>query len=77
MNNDDLFNYLVATDNLDDFLGYKIPTKIKEKIIEIVEDYKKDLINNDELQDILMGLEKKYNINYEILINFFKEQLNS
>lgn len=77
MNNDDLFNYLVATDNLDDFLGYKIPTKIKEEIIEIVEDYKKDLINNDELQDILMGLEKKYNINYEILINFFKEQLNS
>lgn len=77
MNNDDLFNYLVATDNLDDFLGYEIPTKIKEEVIEIVEDYKKDLINNDELQDILMGLEKKYNINYEILINFFKEQLNS
>lgn len=77
MNNDDLFNYLVATDNLDDFLGYEIPTKIKEEVIEIVEDCKKDLINNDELQDILMGLEKKYNINYEILINFFKEQLNS
>lgn len=77
MNSDNLFNYLVATDNLDDFLGYKIPQKIKEEIIEIADDYKKDLINDDELQNILMGLEMKYNINYEILVNFLKEQLNS
>ncbi len=77
MNNDDLFNYLVATDNLDNFLGYKIPQKIKDEIIEIAEDYKKDLINDDELQDILMGLEIKYNINYEVLFSFLKEQINS
>ena len=77
MNNDDLFNYLVATDNLDNFLGYKIQQKIKDEIIEIAEDYKKDLINDDELQDILMGLEIKYNINYEVLFSFLKEQINS
>lgn len=77
MNNDDLFNYLVATDNLDSFLGYEIPQKIKEEIIELAEDYKKELINADELQDVLMGLEIKYKINYEILFSFFKEQLNS
>ena len=32
MNNDDLFNYLVATDELDEFLGYKnkiLTNKIK------------------------------------------------
>ena len=73
--NDDLFNYLIATDTLDDFLGYKLPKEVKIKIDSIVIDYKNDLINDDEIQDILMGLEVKYKISYEILFNYFKEQL--
>ena len=38
--NDELFNYLVATDNLDEFLGYELPQEIKVKINDLVTDYK-------------------------------------
>lgn len=53
MNNDDLFNYLVATDTLDDFLGYKDPLKnqiIDEEIDEFedIEDIDEENIDNDE-----------------------------
>ncbi len=76
MNNKDLFNYLVATDSLDEFLGYELPSKLKEELDNLVADYKKERITDDEIQDVLMGIEKMYNINYEILYNYFKEQLD-
>lgn len=73
--NDELFNYLVATDNLDEFLGYKLPQEIKVKINDLATDYKNEMINDDEIQDVLMAIEKEYKINYELLYKYFKEQL--
>lgn len=73
--NDDLFNYLVATDNLDEFLGYELPQEIKAKINDLATDYKNEMINVDEIQDVLMAIEKEYKINYELLYKYFKEQL--
>lgn len=75
MNNDDFFQFLVGTDQIDDFLGYKLPDSVKEEINNIAEDYKNDIITDDEVQDVLMGLELKYQINYEVLFKYFKEQL--
>ena len=72
---DDLFNFLVATDQIDEFLGYKLPQKIKEEIEKLAEDYNNDLITDDEVQDVLMGIELKNRINYEVLYKYFKEQL--
>lgn len=74
--NDDLFNYLVATDELDDFLGYELPNEVKTRIDKVVIDYKNELINDNEIQDILMAIELEYKINYELLYKYFKEQLN-
>lgn len=74
--NDDLFNYLVATDELDDFLGYELPNEVKTRIDKVVIDYKNELINDSEIQDILMAIELEYKINYELLYKYFKEQLN-
>lgn len=73
--NDELFNYLVATDNLDEFLGYELPQEIKVKINDLATDYKNGMINDDEIQDVLMAIEKEYKINYELLYKYFKEQL--
>lgn len=73
--NDELFNYLVATDNLDEFLGYELPQEIKIKINDLATDYKKEMINDDEIQDVLMAIEKEYKINYELLYEYFREQL--
>lgn len=74
-NNDDFFNFLVATDQVDEFLGYKLPEEIKEELNKLAEDYKNDLINDDEVQDVLMGIELSRQINYEVLYKYFKEQL--
>lgn len=75
MNNNDFFNFLVATDQVDEFLGYKLPEEIKEELNKLAEDYKNDLINDDEVQDVLMGIELSRQINYEVLYKYFKEQL--
>lgn len=75
MNNNDFFNFLVATDQVDDFLGYKLPEEIKEELNKLAEDYNNDLINDDEVQDVLMGIELSKQINYEVLYKYFKEQL--
>ena len=72
---DDLFNFLVATDQVDEFLGYKLPQEIKEELNKLAEDYNNDLITDDEVQDVLMGIELKNQINYEVLYKYFKEQL--
>ena len=75
MNYNDFFNFLVATDQVDEFLGYKLPEEIKEELNKLAEDYKNDLINDDEVQDVLMGIELSRQINYEVLYKYFKEQL--
>lgn len=75
MNQDKLFDYLVATDQLDEFLGYEIPQKIKNDLEELAKSYKNDEITDDEIQDVIMGIELKSNISYEILFNYFKEQI--
>ena len=72
---DDLFNFLVATDQVDEFLGYKLPQEIKEELNKLAEDYNNDVITDDEVQDVLMGIELKNRINYEVLYKYFKEQL--
>ena len=72
---DDLFNFLVATDQIDEFLGYKLPEEIKTELNKLAEDYNNDLITDDEVQDVLMGIELKNQINYEVLYKYFKEQL--
>ena len=75
MNNDDFFNFLVATDQVDEFLGYKLPQDVKEELNKLAEDYNNDLINDDEVQDVLMGIELSKQINYEVLYKYFREQL--
>lgn len=75
MNSDKLFDYLVATDSLDEFLGLDLPDSIKQEIDKLVKDYKRNIINEDEIQDVLMGMEIQYKINYELLFNYFKKQL--
>lgn len=75
MNNNDFFDFLVATDQVDEFLGYKLPQTIKDEIDKLADDYKNDLITDDEVQDVLMGNELKNQINYEVLFKYFKEQL--
>ena len=75
MNNNDFFNFLVATDQVDEFLGYKLPEDIKDELNKLAEDYNNDLINDDEVQDVLMGIELSKQINYEVLYKYFKEQL--
>ena len=67
MNQDKLFDYLVATDQLDEFLGYEIPQKIKNDLEELAKSYKNDEITDDEIQDVIMGI--------ELLFNYFKEQI--
>lgn len=57
MNNDDLFNFLVATDTLDDFLGYKDPNKNQttdEEIEEIedIDEVDEENIDDDDDEDI-------------------------
>lgn len=75
MNNDELFNFLIATDQVDEFLGYKLPQEIKEELNKLAEDYNNNLINDDEVQDVLMGIELSKQVNYEVLYKYFKEQL--
>lgn len=72
---DELFDYLVATDTLDEFLGLELPKDVKEEINSLVVDYKNEIISDDEVQDVLMGIELKSKINYELLYKYFKEQL--
>lgn len=75
MNNDKLFDYLVATDKIDEFLGYEIPQHIKNKINELVINYNNDFIGNEKVYDILRKISLNYKINYDLLINYFNEQL--
>ncbi len=75
MDKDKLFDYLVATNQLDDFLGYEIPQEIKNYLEELAISFKKDELTDEEIQDIIMKIELKSNINYEMLFNYFKEQL--
>ena len=75
MNQDKLFDYLVATNQLDEFLGYELPQEVKKELEELAKSYKNDEITDDEIQDVIMGTELKSNISYEILFNYFKEQI--
>lgn len=57
MNNNDLFNFLVATDTLDEFLGYKDPNQnqtTNEEINEIedIEEIDEENIDDDDDEDI-------------------------
>ena len=52
-----------------------MPEEIKEELNKLAEDYNNDLINDDEVQDVLMGIELSKQINYEVLYKYFKEQL--
>ena len=53
-----------------------LPLDVEFEIKDLAEDYNKKIINDDEIQDVLMGLELKSGIGYEILYDYFKEQLN-
>ena len=48
MNNDDLFNYLVATNQLDEFLGYEVPKcpESKNELKELEDDDSKLYCSN-------------------------------
>jgi hypothetical protein len=74
---DKLFEFLVVTDQLDEFLGYELPQEIKNKINDLVIDYSNDLISDDKVTDELIGIGKSYSINYELLYKYFKEQLEN
>ena len=41
MDKDKLFDYLIATNHLDDFLGYEIPQEIKNYLEELAISFKK------------------------------------
>ena len=72
---DDFFNFLVATDQVDEFLGYELPWKIKEQIKNIAIKYKTEKITAEEVQDALREIELKKMINYNVLYNYFQEIL--
>ena len=75
MNNDDFFNFLVATDQVDEFLGYELPWEIKEQIKEIAINYKTEKITAEEVQEALRKIELKKMINYNVLYDYFQELL--
>ena len=73
--NNDFFNFLVGTGQVDEFLGYKLPEDIKIELNKLAQDYKEENINADEIKDVLMGIELSKQIDYEVLYKYFKEQL--
>lgn len=75
MNNNEFYYFLIATDQIDNFLGFKLPNEIKQQLNDLAVDYENNLITDDEVQDVLMGIELKYQINYEVIFKYFKEQL--
>ena len=50
--------------------------QIKKKIEGISKEFDGDLITEDEVQDVLMGLELSYKLDYELLYKFFRNNIN-
>lgn len=75
MNNNEFYSFLIATDQIDNFLGFKLPNEIKQQLNDLAVDYENNLITDDEVQDVLTRIELKYQINYEVIFKYFKEQL--
>lgn len=49
--------------------------QIKMEIEGISKEFNRDLITEDEVQDVLMGLELSYKLDYELLYEFFKNNI--
>lgn len=50
--------------------------QIKMEIEGISKEFNRDLITEDEVQDVLMGLELSYKLDYELLYKFFRNNIN-
>ena len=49
--------------------------QIKKKIEGISNEFDRELITEDEVQDVLMGLELSYKLDYELLYKFFRNNI--
>ena len=49
--------------------------QIKKKIEDISKEFDRGLITEDEVQDVLMGLELSYKLDYELLYKFFRNNI--
>ena len=49
--------------------------QIKKKIEGISKEFDRGLITEDEVQDVLMGLELSYKLDYELLYKFFRNNI--
>ena len=74
---DDLFNYLVATDQLDEFLCYELPNSIKLEIKKLATDYINGLADDNDVQYALMEIGKSSSINYDLLYKYFNKKLDN
>ena len=52
-----------------------IDKQIKKKIDGISKEFDRGLITEDEVQDVLMGLELSYKLDYELLYKFFRNNI--
>lgn len=49
--------------------------RIKNEIEAISNEFNSNLITEDEVQDVLMGLELSYKLDYELLYEFFRNNI--
>ena len=49
--------------------------QIKKKIEGISNEFDRELITEDEVQDVLMGLELSYKLDYESLYKFYRNNI--
>ena len=73
--NDDFLNYLLATNQIDNFFDNEIPENIQEEINIIAEKYENDKIDEENVSKMLKNIEANNNISYKKLIKYFNNKL--
>ena len=73
--NDDFLNYLLATNQIDNFFDNEIPENIQEEINIIAEKYENDKIDEENVSKMLKNIESNNNISYKKLIKYFNNKL--
>ena len=67
MMNDDFLNYLLATNQIDNFFDNEIPEYIQEGINILAEEYENDKIDEENVSKTLKNIESNNNISYKNL----------
>ena len=73
--NDDFLNYLLATNQIDNFFDNEIPEYIQEGINILAEEYENDKIDEENVSKTLKNIESNNNISYKKLIKYFNNKL--